>query len=266
MKMINYIISLNKSASECLSSIFPHLHFSIFNFFDSSVRSFIEGKGRDFRVLDFGAGRESRYLPDGFSGMFITADIDFSSLSSRKDSSINLNLGASSMNALKDASVDALISKSFIEHIEDTEAFISECSRILKKDGEMFHLFPSRYSSFAVLNRLLPEVLSSKLINTFIIGSKGIHGFKAYYDKCYYSAFVNILEKNGFQITESFLCYNSSDYYRGFFPLYLIISAYDSIISAMGIKDLGAYVYIRAKKIRSGHGVTSGHGVARKRV
>lgn len=249
MKMINYIISLNKSASEWFSSIFPHLHFSIFNFFDSSVRSFLEEAGKEFRVLDFGAGMESRYLPGKFSGTFIAADIDFASLSSRKDSSISLNLGVSSMNALKDSSVDALISKSFIEHIEDTEAFISECSRILKKNGEMFHLFPSRYSSFAVLNRLLPISVSSRLLSALIKGSKGIHGFKAYYDKCYYSAFIRVLEKNGFQITESSVCYNSSDYYKGIFPLYLIVSAYDSILSALGIKDLGAYVYIRAKKI-----------------
>ncbi|HZB81365.1 MAG TPA: hypothetical protein VE288_00775, partial [Rubrobacteraceae bacterium] len=77
---------------------------------------------------------------------------------------------------------------------------------------------------------------------------KGICGFPAFYDNCYYSGIRTVLEKHGFKIVGMHISYYQSPYFNFFVPLFLLSATYEMLIRALEVKDLAAYVLIIARK------------------
>jgi len=68
--------------------------------------------------------------------------------------------------------------------------------------------------------------------------------------KPYYSAIVDIFTKKGFSIDQIKISYYGSRYFSFFVPFFIISVIYEVILQSIGIKNLGSYILIVAKKDR----------------
>jgi SAM-dependent methyltransferase len=148
----------------------------------------------------------------------------------------------------KDGEVDLLVSRSVLEHLEDIERFLENSSRVLKQGGHIIHMFPSKYAPFALINQLLPNSIARRLLFSIYPDAKGIAGFPASYDRCYYSAIVSLLAKHGFELVDVDLSYYQSHYFAFFLPLFLLSAFYETAVHALGAKNLCAYILLVARK------------------
>ena len=87
-----------------------------------------------------------------------------------------------------------------------------------------------------------------RVLTTCYPESTGLGGFPAFYDRCYHSAIVRLLEEHGFEVVEVHAGYYHSRYYGFFIPLYLLSVLYELIISKLDIKDLCGYLLVVARK------------------
>ncbi|HWX13828.1 MAG TPA: methyltransferase domain-containing protein [Methylocella sp.] len=91
---------------------------------------------------------------------------------------------------------DLMTSYSGVEHFPDVQKFLETAFISLKpglssdaKGGALIAQFPSPLAPFAILNRLLPQGLKRKIINTLYSDKADELGYAVSYDKCRYSEF-----------------------------------------------------------------------------
>lgn len=138
-------------------------------------------------------------------------------------------------------SVDLITCYSGIEHFADNRAFLENAHAMLRPGGYMLAQFPGAWSPHAVLNRLMPERFSARLLRLLIPGSDEECGFKAHYDRTRYSQFRAMAESCGFEVDYHFPGYFSSAYFAFFTPFYLIHFVYDCLRFSIGWRDLASY-------------------------
>ena len=86
-----------------------------------------------------------------------------------------------------DGSYDLVFSRTVAEHVSDPARFHMNARRLLRKGGIAMHFFPTLWWPPFVLNRMLPETLSERLLLHFAPyrEKSGIGGkFPAYYRWC----------------------------------------------------------------------------------
>jgi len=149
---------------------------------------------------------------------------------------------------LANESCDIMVTRSVIEHLNDNESFIQDSMRVLKENGYCIHVFPCKFAPFAIFNQIIPNKIAQRMLNYIFPQWKEEVGFKAYYNKTYYPAFINLLKKSGFKIEELHIRYYQSIYYKFFLPLYLIFLVYDLTLWILRIKPLCCQMLIVANK------------------
>ena len=148
-----------------------------------------------------------------------------------------------------DGELDLIVSSSVLEHLQDLEAFVAEAARVLRPGGGFIHVFPSRYASFAILNRLLPHALKRRLLHYVHPGTVGTQGFPAYYDRCYHSAYAALLRRYGFEVDRTRASYyGSAPYFSIFFPAYALVLGLEVLAKATGNLDLCTTLLVSARK------------------
>jgi ubiquinone/menaquinone biosynthesis C-methylase UbiE len=149
---------------------------------------------------------------------------------------------------LDDSSIDMVTSESVLEHLRDLESAAKEVGRILKEGGYFISVLPNKFALFAIINQCLPHPVSKKILYKLHPQAKGIGGFKAYYNRCYFGALSKMLKENGFSDVEFVFSYNQSSYFSFFLPCYLVSIVWDYCMYLLGAKNLCAYVCFAAKR------------------
>ena len=176
-------------------------------------------------VVDIGGGKALEYRDrvEPSEAYIIAVDVSEAELSENTDVDEKRVADVTRALPFDDGEVDVLTSSSVLEHLDELGGFLDEAARVVSEGGLMVHLFPSRYASFAIINRALPETLKRRLLYSLYPNTKGVCGFPANYDHCYASAIVRECERRGFTIEVLELSYyGSSDYYRVFFPVFIV--------------------------------------------
>jgi SAM-dependent methyltransferase len=205
-------------------------------------------------VLDVGGGKECPFLPyvdAPRAHLIIAMDISEEELRRNRQLSHKIIADATTHEfPFRDGSVDLVVSRSVVEHLRDNAAFFANCARVLRPGGVMLHAFPGRFAPFAMINRALPNRLSRRLVGYLHPEwlEEDNYGFLAFYDRCYFSAIKNLLERNGFTNTSFNLLYYQSIYFNFFYPLFILMLAYDSIASMLGIRNLASGIVVTAEK------------------
>jgi ubiquinone/menaquinone biosynthesis C-methylase UbiE len=202
-------------------------------------------------VVDVGGGRSLEYRLEvpREQARIIAVDVSAEELDQNEDVDERRVGDVSTRLPFDDAEVDLITSSSVLEHLRDVGGFLDEAARVLKDDGVMIHLFPSRYASFALVNRALPERVKRQLLFRVYPETEGRCGFEAHYDHCYFSAFVRECRKRGFEIDRvEPAYYGASDYYRVFFPLYLVSWLWELLASRMRARNLAAAMLVKARR------------------
>jgi SAM-dependent methyltransferase len=128
-----------------------------------------------------------------------------------------------------------------IEHFSNNQRFLENAFEVLRPGGYLLAQFPGRYAPFAVANRLMPKSASKRLLSASM-GETAEHlGFTAHYDRTNYSAFRKMVQASGFDVIYHLPGYNSSSYLEFFVPFYLVSYCYDSVMHAVGLRNLAAY-------------------------
>lgn len=196
-------------------------------------------------ILDAGAGQRCVYS-DGRQRV-VGADALLRELRSNNQIKFGVVADLEQDFPFRSNSLDAVTACYFIEHVSDSEKFIKNVAMVLRPEGMLFLLFPCRYAPFAIINRMLPNKLTSKLLRRFVEGSHG--GFPANYDNCWPSRMQRILAQNGLEVVAVELCFYQSHYYASFLPFYLCSFAYDMLMKLFKMQWTAASACIVAKKI-----------------
>lgn len=203
------------------------------------------------RLLDVGGGRSCLYVPylkPGTDVEIVALDIDHAELAANEHTRLLAVADATIALPIGSDSIDVIVTSSVVEHLKAVDPFAAEAWRVLKPGGTILNVHPCRFSPFSFINRILPERVARGLLYYFFPQWRDACGFKAYYDRCWYSAMRRTFEDNGFTIVEMKCRYYQSIYYKFFVPFYLLMLAYDGLIAALGIRNLCCQILLIAQK------------------
>jgi ubiquinone/menaquinone biosynthesis C-methylase UbiE len=202
-------------------------------------------------VFDVGGGYICPFADmrrEDLNTKFYMADISEDQLQMNEAADEKVTLDASKNLPIKNESIDIFVTRTLFEHFPENEILIQESSRILRKGGFAIHVFPCKFSPFAILNQIFPNSLSKKLLSIFFPNWSGEVGFKAFYKNCYYTSINRILKNNDFQIESINFNYYQSIYFKFFIPFYLISLTYDLILWKLNFRNLCCEILVIAKK------------------
>ncbi|MCP5228903.1 methyltransferase domain-containing protein [Accumulibacter sp.] len=202
-------------------------------------------------VLDIGAGTRTPFVQQvdpTLGNRIIALDILADDLALNPDTPLKIVADCGRGIPIKTAATDMVVTRSFLEHLPDTGAFVAECARVIRPGGLFIAVFPCRYSPFALINRMLPNRIANTLLRWFQPERAGDLGFPAYYDRLYYAQIERTLAKHGFTLELVALRYYQSTYYDFFLPLYLVFVLYDLAVFALGSKNLCCQMFVVARR------------------
>jgi len=241
---------LSKSTENCLPWVFKRHIQTLYKYKVAELLNRRSGQV----VLDVGGGKECPFLPyiDAPNTHLIIA-IDISDEELRQNRMLDHKVVADAASRgfpFRDGSADFVVSRSVVEHLRDNAAFFANCARVLRPGGVMLHAFPGRFAPFALMNRALPNRLSRHLVGYLHPEwlEEDNYGFLAFYDRCYFSAIKDLLDTNGFTNTRFNLLYYQSIYFNFFYPLFILMLAYDLIASMLRIRNLASGIVVTTER------------------
>ena len=250
MSTLRRFLNMNRNLCRRIEPYLPQAKINIFALYEMEVARRVNS-GSEQIVVDVGGGKSCRFAgrKDPAMKPKIIA-VDISEEEMKHNHYVDEKRVADITRGLPFGieEVDLIVSTSVLEHLEDVEAFVSNTKENLRKGGYSIHLFPSKFAPFALINQALPKRLSRRLLYFLLPESKGICGFPAFYDNCYYSAIEALLQRHGFEIVKTHLGYYQSPYFGFFFPLFIASAFYEILVQSFGVKNLCAYVLVVARK------------------
>jgi SAM-dependent methyltransferase len=239
-------IAFNKNLSLKLSNLFRHASVDVLAQHSQYMIDCIsKSNGKTF--VDVGGGRNCAFSDYKGKNKIISVDISEEELKHNNGADVKIVSDVTDSIPVQDA--DIICSKTVMEHLRDVEKFIENASGSLKKDGLFINAFPCKFAPFAILNQLLPNNLAKAVLRLFFSKDIAGQGFPAFYNKCYYSAFMKLLKNHGFDIQQVDISYSQSNYFHFFTPLAFFILIYECITAKLNVKNLSAYMFVIAKKI-----------------
>lgn len=138
--------------------------------------------------LDLGCGRqilrswlseEESHLVENCE-MITGIDYDIASLKEHKNISLKVRGDIGTL-PFKSNSFDLVTANMVVEHLKNPDVQFQEVSRILKPGGIFIFHTPNVFGYSAIMGRLVPNILKSKLVH-FLEERKGEDVFKTYYN------------------------------------------------------------------------------------
>lgn len=247
--LINQFFNYNRKICAFFERYLP-MEKGIYKPYDKTVAKYMNSNNGQ-KILDVGGGKSCsfiKYKNPNLDTKIVVVDISPEELKHNFGVDEKIVADITQKMPFNEEEFDLIVSRSVFEHLENLEDFIKNSKPLLKEKGHYIHVFPCRFALFGIFNQLFPEKIKNQLLYLLIPGSKGKSDFKAFYDKCYYSAIVSLLKKNNFEIVEIKISYYQSYYFNFFAPLYLLSVIYELIINYLDIKNLGAYILFVARK------------------
>lgn len=252
MSLLKGVVAGNRKISRALEARLPasftrHLH-TLYKF---EVADLVNRRPNQV-VLDIGGGKECPFLPfvEAPARHLIIA-VDYSADELRANPDIQDKVVADAASGefpFRNASADLLVSRSVVEHLPDNKVFFENCARVLRPGGTLVHTFPCKFAPFSLVNQILPNRLTRRLLAYFHPQWQDECGFVAYYDRCYYSAIRKIIESSGFQNPRFYFRYYQSIYFDFCFPLFALLLAYDLMTWSLRIRNLACAMLVTAER------------------
>jgi SAM-dependent methyltransferase len=203
------------------------------------------------RILDVGGGQNAPFidnLPKCARPTIIALDISESQIC--KNKTIDCGIVADACNGfpIADGCIDVAVTRWLLEHLPNPRITVTEIARVLRPNGVCIHLFPSRFSPFALLNQLIPSSLGRRVL--FAIFPEWIHtsGFRAFYRDCDIRRMRRLHEAAGLRISRLECRYYEAIYYKFFVPLYVAMVLFDYIAHLSGFWFVASQVLLIADK------------------
>lgn len=223
--------------------------------YDAYVRSLASRPGVK-RVLEIGGGANPT-LPVDFAkskGLeYVVLDISSEELAKSPDGYVKVQADITSPNLDIAGSYDLIISKNVAEHVRSARTFHGNVWRLLAEGGAAFHFFPTLYALPFVLNRLLPEWLSERVLLQLQPDRKreGKHAkFSPYYDWCRGPSPRQIrrFESLGYRVEEYIGFFGHGGYYGRIKPLKRIHERMSAALAKHPVPWLTSFAYVILSK------------------
>lgn len=192
---------------------------------------FVQERGLDYAILDI-SQEELDKAPDGYRKLCgdITGDSPFQS-----------------------GQFDFVFSKMLAEHVVDGRRFHLNVLEILKPDGYAFHFFPTLYAFPFLLNHMIPEAFSLKLLrklNPDRFATGKTNKFPAHYSwtKGPTRGQMRAIKRLGYEIVAYTGLVGHEGYYRKLKPLQALHNLGAKAIIALRIPYLTSYAYLELRK------------------
>ena len=134
--------------------------------YDDTLRSIVAGYPQA-DILELGGGRRPSFelseLPDNLRSYTVN-DISEDELSLVPEGYKTARFDVSGDVSGFEGRYDVVFSRFLAEHVRDGRAMHRNIHKVLKPGGVAFHLIPTLYALPFVINRLLPERLSEKIL------------------------------------------------------------------------------------------------------
>jgi ubiquinone/menaquinone biosynthesis C-methylase UbiE len=248
--VLNRFFATNQDLCSRVEHYLPQAKMNIFKLYETVVAEYMNSRQNQI-VVDIGGGKScpfAKYREPNVKARIIAVDVSEEELKNNRDVDEKRVADVRQGLPFEYEEVDLIVSRSVLEHLESLDEFVADSNRVLKKGGYYIHLFPSKFAPFALINQILPKKLSRKLLYSILPESKGICGYPAYYNDCYYSAIKRLLERHRFEVVKMRLSYYQSQYFSFFIPLFLVSALYEALLQALEVKNLCAYILVVARK------------------
>jgi 2-polyprenyl-6-hydroxyphenyl methylase/3-demethylubiquinone-9 3-methyltransferase len=248
-RLLKLLIKTNQQTSIYFEKYFPQTKVFIIDTYNKITSSIINSKSNQL-ILDCGCGIKttySKFCDQTLKNKIIGFDLSIRAYENKDVDQVIIH-DITKVSPFNVRSIDIITSSSMLEHLNEVESFIRHSSEILKKDGIFICLFANRFAPFAILNRLLPNKISKRLLYFFRSSMIDQGGQKGYYNKCTYYEIYRLLHKYNFVVTNSYFYYYQSFYFDFFFPLYFYSGIYELILKLLKNKILCSHMIITARK------------------
>lgn len=203
-------------------------------------------------ILELGAGRRPSFelsdLPASISGYTVN-DISEDELSllppGYKSACFDVSGDASNFGDR----YDVVFSRFLAEHVPDGVAMHRNVHQVLKKGGVAFHLIPTLYAVPFLVNKYMPEQLSSWVLKTFAPRRSINPKFPAPYSACYSNPklMTAMLKDIGYREVE-FQNFYGHFYYEKLPVIKGLHERFSALAAARDWHLFGTYAYIIARK------------------
>jgi SAM-dependent methyltransferase len=220
-------------------------------FADAIVRE----RGAPARLLEVGAGRDPLFATAAearASSLEVTLnDIDSEELARAPDDFAKLRFDIASAIAANESPrdyFDLVISKMVLEHITNAERAWSNVFEMLRRDGMAAAFIPTLFSPPFLLNRILPEQITSRLVQ-LAFGDRSAPKFPARYEWCYADQrrIEPLLKRVGFRDV-LVLPFWTHGYFKGFPLLRGVDTWLQRYARDRDWRGLASYAYVIARK------------------
>lgn len=144
---------------------------------------------------------------------------------------------------------DVVFSRFLAEHVPDGYAMHRNVYQVLREGGASFHLIPTLYAMPFVINKLLPERLTSWVLRVFAPRRAINPKFPAHYSMCYGNPkrMARLLAKIGYSRIEIHNFYGHF-YYEKIPVLRSVHRWFSDLAAKRNWTSLSSYAYIKAYK------------------
>lgn len=208
------------------------------------------------RVLDIGGGANpllSAEFIEQHKIDYAILDISELELSKAPASYKKIAADAASPAFTINEKFDVIFSITFMEHIKNAEQFHKNIYTLLSDKGVSIHLFPTLYAFPFLVNMLLPERLTDKLLALFSPRDRTQYAkFPAYYHWCYgpTEAQIKRYARLGYETVEYVGLFGHGGYYKRMPPLRKLHEWKTAYLLKNPIPLLTSYAYFTLRKAK----------------
>lgn len=244
-------LASNRSISRRFARHLPHARVDLQEEYERTAAALMNALPGQATIADIGGGRRCHYADRRSArstARIVAVDISEDELAFNRDVEEKIVADVTKALPFSEASVDLITSRALLEHVPDSESFLRNCATSLRPGGHLLTLFSSKFAPSAVANQILPNRVSAFLLRALIPDSQGRLGFRAYYDRTYYSKVRTMLDSQGFDVVDVRLSYYQSPYFEFFAPLFVLSAFYELFVYRLRLKNLASTILVVARK------------------
>ena len=202
-------------------------------------------------VLDVGSGRNPTLAPFDRPAhvRYVGLDISSEELEAAGPLAYDQTFVADLTTPLPDlvGTIDLAVSWQVFEHVKPLQTALANLHSYLKPDGTLISLFSGGLSAFAIVNRLTPTAVGTRLVKRSMRRDANLQPvFPAYYDRCTYSALRRMT--SDWTAVEIHPLFRGATYFHFSRPLTRAYVAYENAVRRAGLRDLATHYLMIAHR------------------
>jgi SAM-dependent methyltransferase len=147
---------------------------------------------------------------------------------------------------------DAIISITLLEHVPNNRAALKSIFDALKPGGVAHHYIPGKGHPYALILRLVGPTWQKRLIAATRAKAKDTTGYPTFFDHCTANGMVRLFRETGFEDIDIDIHYGANDYFSFLIPAFVLITTFENLCQALGLRYFASGFVISARKPLNG--------------